>query len=82
MATFVYQGTEERTFDVGIGLAPTTVRTGDRVSIAGPAMLHHLTPDLVPDDADTRRQIELLREKVAIADARQFAPGTPPKGGI
>jgi len=41
-----------------------------------------MNADLVSHDADTRRQVELIREQVRIADARDFAPGTPPKGGV
>jgi len=45
-------------------------------------MRHAMNADLVPNDDPTRREVARIREQVAIQDARQFAPGTPPKGGV
>jgi hypothetical protein len=83
MATFMFVGDEERTFETGIGRAPATVAGGVLLYIEGQVQMRHaMNADLVPHDADTRRQVELIREQVRIADARDFALGTPPKGVV
>jgi len=89
MATFKYVGegpkgeAQERTFDGGFGRTAVTVSTGDVLYVAGPVgMQYAMNADLEPHDADTRRQVELLREQIRIADVRDYAAGTPPSGGI
>lgn len=73
MAEFKYVGEDERTFDGGFGRGEVTVAPGDVFHFAGPVGMLHLTPDLEPADADTRRQVDLLAEQVRIADARDSA---------
>ncbi len=82
MAYFEYLGKEEHTFDGGFGRGPVTVATGDVLYYAGPVGTQHLSQDLKPHDIDTQRQWDLVAEQLRIADARDFAPGTPPSGGI
>ncbi len=88
MALFKYVGVgpkgeaQERTFDGGFGRTAVTVSTGDVLDYAGPVGMQHLSPDLEPYDADTRRQWELVAEQLRIAAARDFARGTPPSGGV
>jgi hypothetical protein len=88
MATFLYVGVgpkgeaQERTFDGGFGRAAVTVATGDIFHFAGPVGFSHLSPDLKPYDADTAHQVTLLQEQVNLANARDYAAGTPKSGGI
>lgn len=73
MAEFKYVGEEERTFDGGFGRGSVTVATGDVFHFAGPVGFVHLSGDLEPADADTKRQVDLLRDQTRIADARDSA---------
>jgi hypothetical protein len=88
MARFKYVGegpkgeAQERAFDGGFGRCAVTVSTGDVLDYAGPVGVQHVTPDLEPYDADTRRQWDLVAEQLRIAAAREFGPGTPPSGGV
>lgn len=86
MAEFKFVGVgpkgeaQERTFDTGFGRS-VTVSTGDvfHTHLVG---FQHLSPDLVPNDAPTRHQIQLLQESVDGANARDYAAGAAPQRGV